>query len=121
MIGYIASMLVLFTFVAKDMRLLRTLATFSNLAFITYGAIAWLPPVLRSASCPAAPEHSSTCRDRLLADRASSWRAGRHTTLATTPILKLNNVSKHDVTALDTSPPCHTRLICAAPINPDLK
>jgi hypothetical protein len=44
--GYGASTLVLFTFVAKDMRLLRTIAIFSNLAFITYGMIAWLPPVL---------------------------------------------------------------------------
>jgi hypothetical protein len=31
---------------AKDMRLLRTIAIFSNLAFITYGTIEWLPPVL---------------------------------------------------------------------------
>jgi CRP/FNR family transcriptional regulator, cyclic AMP receptor protein len=37
---------VLLTFVAKDMRVLRIVAIFSNLAFITYGAIAWLPPVL---------------------------------------------------------------------------
>ena len=44
--GYVASTLVLFTFVAKDMRLLRTIAIFSNLAFIIYGTIEWLPPVL---------------------------------------------------------------------------
>ena len=44
--GYAASTLVLFTFVAKDMRLLRSVAIFSNLAFITYGTIEWLPPVL---------------------------------------------------------------------------
>jgi len=44
--GYVASTLVLLTFVAKDMRLLRTIAIFSNLAFITYGVIEWLPPVL---------------------------------------------------------------------------
>jgi hypothetical protein len=44
--GYTASTLVLFTFVAKDMYLLRTLAIFSNIAFITYGTIEWLPPVL---------------------------------------------------------------------------
>src|SRR5262249_27827384 len=44
--GYAASTLVLFTFVAKDMRLLRTVAIFSNLAFITYGTLEWLPPVL---------------------------------------------------------------------------
>ena len=46
MSGYVASTLVLFTFVAKDMRLLRTVAILSNLAFITYGTLAWLPPVL---------------------------------------------------------------------------
>jgi hypothetical protein len=44
--GYAASMLVLLTFVAKDMRVLRTVAIFSNLAFISYGMIKWLPPVL---------------------------------------------------------------------------
>jgi hypothetical protein len=44
--GYIASLLVLLTFVAKDMRLLRTTAIFSNVAFIIHGTIAWLPPVL---------------------------------------------------------------------------
>ena len=44
--GYAASTLVLCTFVAKDMRVLRTIAIFSNLAFITYGTIEWLPPVL---------------------------------------------------------------------------
>jgi len=44
--GYVASTLVLLTFVAKDMRLLRTVAIFSNLAFITYGTLEWLPPVL---------------------------------------------------------------------------
>ena len=44
--GYIASTLVLLTFIAKDMRVLRILAIFSNLAFITYGTIEWLPPVL---------------------------------------------------------------------------
>jgi hypothetical protein len=44
--GYVASTLVVFTFVAKDMRLLRTVAIFSNLAFIAYGTIEWLPPIL---------------------------------------------------------------------------
>jgi hypothetical protein len=44
--GYVASALVLLTFIAKDMRLLRTAAIFSNLAFITYGTLEWLPPVL---------------------------------------------------------------------------
>ena len=33
--GYVASTLVLLTFIAKDMRVLRILVIFSNLAFIT--------------------------------------------------------------------------------------
>jgi hypothetical protein len=44
--GYLASTMVLLTFMTKDMRLLRVLAIFSNIAFITYGALVWLPPVL---------------------------------------------------------------------------
>jgi hypothetical protein len=44
--GYVASTLVLVTFMTKDLRLLRVVAIFSNLAFISYGTIAWLPPVL---------------------------------------------------------------------------
>ena len=44
--GYVASTLVLCTFVAKDMRVLRIVAIFSNLAFINYATIEWLPPVL---------------------------------------------------------------------------
>ena len=43
--GYFASTMVLLTFMTKDMRLLRVLAIFSNAAFITYGALVWLPPV----------------------------------------------------------------------------
>lgn len=44
--GYIASALVLTTFITKDMRLLRTFAILSNIAFIAYGALAGLTPVL---------------------------------------------------------------------------
>lgn len=43
--GYLASTMVLLTFMTKDMRLLRVLGIFSNISFITYGALAWLPPV----------------------------------------------------------------------------
>jgi hypothetical protein len=43
--GYLASTMVLLTFMTKDMRLLRVLAIFSNVAFITYGVLVWLPPV----------------------------------------------------------------------------
>ena len=46
MSGYAASTLVLLAFVTKDMRVLRTIAIFSNLAFITYGTVEWLPPVV---------------------------------------------------------------------------
>ena len=43
-IGYIASGLVLTTFWTNDMRRLRILAILSNIAFISYGALVWLPP-----------------------------------------------------------------------------
>lgn len=44
--GFIASGLVLLTFTMKDMRMLRFVAIFSNFAFIAYGFLDWLPPVL---------------------------------------------------------------------------
>ncbi len=44
--GFVASALVLTTFAMKDMRLLRVVAILSNLAFMAYGALDWLPPVL---------------------------------------------------------------------------
>jgi len=46
LIGYIASGLVLTTFWTNDLRRLRILAILSNIAFISYGALVWLPPVL---------------------------------------------------------------------------
>jgi hypothetical protein len=45
-IGYIASGLVLATFWTNDLRRLRILAILSNIGFISYGALAWLQPVL---------------------------------------------------------------------------
>jgi hypothetical protein len=42
-IGYLASGLVLATFCAKDLRHLRILAILSNIGFVTYGLLAWLP------------------------------------------------------------------------------
>lgn len=45
-IGYLASALVLATFCMRDMRWLRGVAIASNLAFIGYGALADLGPVL---------------------------------------------------------------------------
>jgi hypothetical protein len=44
--GFFASALVLATFMMKDMRMLRLIAVFSNVAFIAYGALDWLLPVL---------------------------------------------------------------------------
>lgn len=44
-VGYLASTMVFLTFVTKDMRLLRILAIFSNISFLTYGLLDWLPPV----------------------------------------------------------------------------
>jgi hypothetical protein len=44
--GFFASSLVLLTFTMKDMRMLRIIAIFSNVAFIAYGILDWLPPVL---------------------------------------------------------------------------
>lgn len=46
LIGYLASALVLATFCMRDMVALRCLAIASNLAFIAYGALADLGPVL---------------------------------------------------------------------------
>jgi hypothetical protein len=45
-VGYIASGLVLTTFWTNDLRRLRILAILSNIGFISYGALVWLPPVL---------------------------------------------------------------------------
>jgi CRP/FNR family transcriptional regulator, cyclic AMP receptor protein len=45
-IGYLASALVLITFCMRDMTALRCMAIASNLAFIAYGALADVGPVL---------------------------------------------------------------------------
>lgn len=44
--GFIASGLVLLTFAMRDMRVLRAVAICSNVAFIIYGGMNWLLPVL---------------------------------------------------------------------------
>ena len=44
--GYLASTVVLLTFLTKDMRLLRVLGILSNVAFITYAVLESLTPVL---------------------------------------------------------------------------
>jgi hypothetical protein len=43
--GFLASALVFITFTMKDVRLLRIMAVFSNIAFIAYGILSWLPPI----------------------------------------------------------------------------
>ena len=45
-IGYLASLLVLATFCMRDMVSLRVVAIASNIAFISYGALAEISPVL---------------------------------------------------------------------------
>ena len=45
-VGYVASGLVLLTFATKQMRLLRIIAILSNVAFIGYGALDGIVPVL---------------------------------------------------------------------------
>lgn len=45
-IGYLASMLMLASFCMRDMTALRVMAIGANLAFIAYGALAHLGPVL---------------------------------------------------------------------------
>ena len=45
-LGYLASALVLLTFSLRSMPALRAAAIASNLAFIAYGAMAQVPPVL---------------------------------------------------------------------------
>ncbi|MGE5513234.1 MAG: hypothetical protein ACM31O_18545 [Bacteroidota bacterium] len=45
-VGFLASTLVLLTFLMKDMRRLRAMALCSNVAFIIYGGIHELMPVV---------------------------------------------------------------------------
>ncbi|MDX2006807.1 MAG: hypothetical protein SFU83_16165 [Meiothermus sp.] len=45
-VGYLAALLVLVAFSMRDMVVLRLVAIASNLAFLAYGALADLPPVL---------------------------------------------------------------------------
>ena len=45
-VGYLASLLVLATFCMRDMLSLRVVAIASNIAFISYGALAEISPVL---------------------------------------------------------------------------
>ena len=46
LIGWMAAALMLATFGCRETRHMRPLAISTNLAFIGYGAVAWLPPVL---------------------------------------------------------------------------
>ena len=46
LLGYAAAGLVLITFLAQSITTLRALAMASNLMFIVYALVAWLPPVL---------------------------------------------------------------------------
>ena len=46
LLGYSAAGLVLLTFLAQSMSMLRAVAIASNVMFIAYALVAWLPPVL---------------------------------------------------------------------------
>lgn len=46
LLGYMAAGLVLVTFLAQSMSTLRAVAIASNVMFIAYALVAWLPPVL---------------------------------------------------------------------------
>jgi hypothetical protein len=46
LLGYSAAGLVLITFLAQSMTTLRAIAIASNVMFIAYALVAWLPPVL---------------------------------------------------------------------------
>jgi hypothetical protein len=46
LLGYSAAGLVLITFLAQQITTLRTVAIASNVMFISYALVAWLPPVL---------------------------------------------------------------------------
>ncbi len=45
-LGWAAALLTMLTFISADMRRLRLLALVANAAFITYGSMAHLPPVM---------------------------------------------------------------------------
>jgi len=44
-LGYLAGALVLCTFSVRSMRLLRCIGIASNVAFISYALVVWLPPI----------------------------------------------------------------------------
>jgi hypothetical protein len=46
LLGYSAAVLVLLTFLAQQIHTLRAIAIASNVLFIAYAIVAWLPPVL---------------------------------------------------------------------------
>ena len=46
LLGYAAAAMVLVTFLAQTMTTLRAIAIASNVLFISYALVAWLPPVL---------------------------------------------------------------------------
>ncbi len=66
-VGYIAATMVLLTFITKEMRVLRLLAILSNIAFITYGALVWLPPVF-CLHCVLLPVNVLRLREIILAE-----------------------------------------------------
>jgi hypothetical protein len=73
--GYLASTMVLLTFMTKDMRMLRVLAIGSNVAFATYGLMVWLPPVF-CLHLLLLPVNAVRLRE-MLAAQSSQWPVAR--------------------------------------------
>jgi hypothetical protein len=75
--GYTAALMMLLTFLAKDKCLLRILAIFTNMAFLTYGILAWLPPVI-CLHVVLFPINVFRLTEMLMPDGWPAMRAGPH-------------------------------------------
>lgn len=90
LIGWTASALMVATFSCSETQRMRPLAVLTNVAFIGYGAVAWLPPVLvlhvlllpinlwRWAECMGAREFLVSRFDALPTIRRRAFAAHTH-------------------------------------------
>ncbi|HEY5066222.1 MAG TPA: hypothetical protein VIJ04_15545 [Xanthobacteraceae bacterium] len=89
-VGYWTSTMVFMTFVTKDMRLLRVLGLVSNVAFLSYGLLTWLPPVF-CLHLVLLPINAIRLGEIL---RAEGYRASLHRLAATA--MKFHSASQAD-------------------------
>jgi hypothetical protein len=89
--GFFASVLVLLTFTMKDMRMLRIIAIFSNVAFIAYGTLDWLLPVL-SLHLVLLPLNLLRLKEIL---NKAADKAATHRELVSQPQLALRSGCRH--------------------------